>query len=403
MANVDKFLLRTAFKKPMLGAQLTGTFPLSLNGNKSDFKFKFSFSKIGVAASLVRLSVFVSGGFIINWHGTKLSRMYGGWSTISITAETITHSLVAVGDISGVILLFLRKEKFEIFLNSVANRISHICHHLQPLPNDQDNIDKRLCKFYKNMKRHCCLIIFLGIMGIAPFPFLMYGETLISKPEQALLNINFFFSMQVRLLGFYLPAVLLFVIKIGFIALKCKIKEGLSLNFKKEIVWTLKNYAQLEMLLKEFHYFFQFQLVIGVLSMLIASLDSAFQWVITIMRPLDGANGGLPLWFHPISLVAMALSGILVFCLICDAGTELTTKAQECIWALRSNKFMDALPTALKENVLQFYVEKSTRPLMISPYKAFTLGRHILPTVCFHCFATRTNNFCLKYYSNETL
>lgn len=391
MAKINSSPQKNFFKFPVLAAQLTGTFPLSLILEKDDqYHLKFTWTGIGTLTILLRVCIYLGVGRIVGTKSDALWSHYGGWSGTLAISEILMQGSVVYGDVAWITLLLYRRRNLDKFVTSLSTLMTQISDHVYPNGEEQQTDYQEIYKQSKFIS-----LIFLAICSLGLFFFLPAATIFIINVasifqgsirwfEMVVLLGYFCFTFQFRLISFYFCVAVIFALKSGFILLQKNLQRVFhsrpsSNIIMQEMRWTLNNYKQVEIFLKQFHFFFNFQLILGVSTILIGFLNEAFELLCIFMGRRSGT--GFTTWQQPISYFSMLLGNFLVFYLLCDVTSGLTKQAQECIWTLRSFPNMHLLPEEEKEKMLLFYVEKATQPPTISPYDLFTFGRHLLPTV----------------------
>lgn len=180
-----------------------------------------------------------------------------------------------------------------------------------------------------------------------------------------------------RLISFFLAITLLFMLEMGFTLLMIYVEMCQSAN---HVAFILESFTKLEKLLEEFHYLFNFQLITGTFTILLLLLATGFNEVVFTMQLSSQILNLIPL----LATGPWLLSVLFTLHFLCKLASRVTNKAKECIWAFRVCPCIALLPRDIKENLIMFYIEKNARPPVVSPGNFFQMGRHMIPTVCFH-------------------
>lgn len=387
------FPLAEFVKFPVLLTQLTGTFPLSLveqrEGNNGPcFHLEFLWTGIGTIATLFRVCANLAAFWIAVQKWDLIMAFYGGQSGTINFVEVTIHSVILYGDLLCVVLLLRRRRDVGSFLNCLTNLCNHICHHVNHTT--RQDAYREIFQRLKFIRRAFLVVIFLTICDFCStcISFLQYHDYIfygkITKIEIFILFLYAWITMQVRLFILYIPVSFLFLMQICFTALKWSMRKTFSTHKSSciifdEMKWTMKTFKRIEILLKQFQNLFDFQIMVGVVTILTGLLNESFEVTTLVLSAANRAE--VTNWNQPISFSSMMCSGYVVIYMICDAATELTVEAQECIWSLRVYPCMNLLSEEEKGKIMQFYVEKATKPPKITPFNLFTLGRHLIPTV----------------------
>lgn len=369
MSNTEQFWRGSFPKLSVLAAQLSGTFPLSLDENSSGYFCSFSWLNFGMLAMTFRtlLATFYFCTSMIDMAESLLAE----WSKTMILFEMVTHIVITVCDICTGILWIVNKNKYNTLLLSLHNFFTDM--RQSSSGNQQTNIlqiQKAFLLKYRVLKWSIYGIIFSAFQGLV----LIWMNTLnVRGPltlDTAIQDTFYTFTLNFRLLGFFPVISLIFMFQFGFALLKCHVLES-------PVAVVVKNFTKLEQLLADFHTLFAFQLASGMATILASMLDMGFNLIVEIML----LNFSLEDIWYSLSLESWIVSLLITFYLLCDIPTGLSRASMECLWEFRKCSNLNGMDSDEKKTFMQFYIEKATRPPKVSPAALFTLGRELFPTV----------------------
>lgn len=378
-----KFFRGSFLKLPTLAAQLTGTFPLSISETGRTFvKLSFTWKNIGVLCTLLRIALITEMVYVIYHHRVKIENVMGDWTSTMQFAELMTQSSIIVGDTVSTVLIVYRRRRINKFLSSLGNVVTDIWKQSGTFCDT--NLTKKFHELYKFIKWSFGWVATMSVINMAlsnivyvPVASEMFPEWTWGVFQIVIFNVYYEVTMHFRLLYFFLPVAILFMIYVGFGMLGYAVEHFLP---DLELNWIMGNFTRLERLLKEFHLLFEFQLITGILTLLSTLLSVSFLGIAFFMGYSRGERTDLSL-YEFISVVPWAISLSLIFCIVCDIATRMTAEAKECIWAFRKWQHVDDYGNDEKHKLILFYLERCTRPPQVSPAQLFTLGRHLFPTV----------------------
>lgn len=402
MDPVNRFLRGDLLNMPVKAAQVTGSFALNLEkvplktGTESSnlhnhdesrwVVLKFSWKSWGVFLVICRYLLVGHSQYVVNEYMREILELFGGWSGTMTRAQFTMQGVATFGDLYLTILLVCRRQRLSHFITSLMNVVNHLWLDYSTICEGKGVILEDLTTRYSSIERTFMCVAFLAsgtflfnciiflpgvihvfadwIWGVVNFPiFLLYLEL----------------TSHFRLLNFFLVITLLFTFQMSLVILRSHVEH--CKEIRRTINLAVATFDQLEKLLEEFHSLFNLQLLIGLVVVLLSILVSSFNALVLIMKAADGPVHWF--WYQLVMLFPWTTSLLITFYAICDSSTALTTEANECIWAFQSHPQLELLSEEEKQRILMFVVEKATNPrLTVSPAKLFTLGRHILPTVC---------------------
>lgn len=432
--KMDKILFRgEIFRLPVLAAQVTGLFPLSLLEPKKprrSLRLGFSWTGLGTLFFVCRVISHINSYVVFFWEGRQLKRLFQEWGRTAAASHFIVTSLVVNLDLFWALLLFWRRHQLDLFFNSLIGLIGEIWERSQG-SEDESKVRQLISGKYLELRRIILIVSFLAWLA-----FLMALGNYVPRVHEMLVGweihwaflslvVMLFQSIvtnQVRLLSFFLLTAFMFTFQTAYAILKGKIDhstrtrlegqgesgppqenfpwhtsttkvettriteaavaEGLATNVspvEANIAWILRSFDRVEAMLKEFHSIFGYQLVIGILAILLITLICTFQVLIMCMDIVKGSGRFRLMQLASIS--PMLLSLLLTMYLLCDAATAMTQEAKDCVFAFRNCPDFDDLPNHVKETVLLFFIQGITKPPQVSPGKLYSLGRHLFPTV----------------------
>lgn len=380
-------------KIPALAAQLTGSFPLVLELSPMGPKIaprisiRYSWKSVGVFMFVLRFLLITSYNLYVTiCHSAEIAEMFGDWSKTMMFTEGIVQTCSTFGDLFMAIQLIWQRKRLSCFLTNLVTLLQNIWENCA----DTCKNDKFLMEELGSRHRST-VQIFTWILLVAPLSCIT--NCLIYFPA-TVKNIpfwnwryagvpNFFIYLELathfRLLNLLLLITLIFMFQIPLSMLRCHVEY--SQNIHAIYSLAMVTVDKLEKLVEEFHSLFSIHLLTATVVTLLSILVVSFNVLVLVMRFAD--NSLTWYWYQLASLFPWAISLILSFYAICDTSTNMTHEASECIWAFRTHPQLDSLSHEDKQKMLLFVVEKTaTRRLVVAPGKLFTLGRHILPTVC---------------------
>lgn len=394
------FLTGDIFKEPVLAAQLTGMFPLSLTRSPEPDRLlhlTFSWKGCGTIAIIFRvlLLFLLLGWRIYDRKGVLLEACFGQWSNTAALSQNVTNSIITIADFTWVVVLLHQRKHLDRFFTEVVAFVRGF----PEISNDVKEFDlaaqERISKKHSHLKcttgmlwtlfllAYCgSLITYIPRVGKA---FEGDSTVWVKVIVVAFALLHFMISSQFRLLSFFLPTTFMVKFQVAYALLRNRAeslnrKEGISIHeVEEDIDWIQQQYDHIIKLLKEFHCLFDFQLIVGILTILLTMLDSTFQVLLVVMRT---AKGSLEFtWYQILSLMPLQISLVVTFYQLCDAATAMTEEAMLCVLSFRNCPGLDNFPIGLKEKILLFYVQRIAKPPVVSPGNMYTLGRHLFPTV----------------------
>lgn len=379
-SNNQKFLLSPFLKIPVLGAQLTGSFPLSLNVSlRKTVPFWRNVGAVVLILKVIFLACFVQ---LFGDASVKFEKLNDVWSNTMMSAEMVTLIVTTTTDFTFACILLWRRQRFSELLQDFEKILEDIWSKSEIICDKNWRMD---CYLQDTSIKWPVAIILTMVMTSFASGALIYIPWYVTlfpewtkAPWVLAMTLGYYgIVMHFRLLGLFPVVVLLRLLRSGF-ALLGKNIECLS---KPDVKWIMDMYTELEKLLRKLHSLFDFQLVCcGMVSILVSLLSIFFDGVFVLIRLARGVRQDVGSVFSQfVPIVPWMVSLCLVLYLLCDASTGMTTAANECIWAFRKCPQMNALNSDERQKVMLFYVEKCTRPPRVSPKGLFTIGRSLIP------------------------
>lgn len=398
----ENFLRRgDLFRLPLLAAQLPGMFPLTLikDAKRQRFRVIFSWTGAGTILLLLRWCIIISAT-IYHWNPQEVEAALSGWTKMASFSELFQNSFVTFADMIWALMVFLKRREINWFFISV---VASIVEGWLGSRDEEEKIEikEMILRKYRKLRFIVTVVISLSCVTVATncldLVTLFRGHPEKRSVASAIMWVlDGLFGTHLRLLSFYLPAAFMFAFQIAYATLKAKI---LKLAKKQEMRITdgvdnvmqndledqirisqiLAFYDKMDKLLKEFHVIFNFQLTIGMLSMMFTILDAMFKVVIIVMDLVKGSGGFNA--YQLVTFMPLLISLLITVYVLCNAATAMTREAKDCVFAFRRCPDLDSLPVEVKESILMFFVQRVTNPPKVSPFNLYTLGRHLFPTV----------------------
>lgn len=377
------FFRGSFLKLPILAAQLAGTFPLSIS-NVNDGRFvrlAISWKSIGLLTAIMRAICFFHVMTLFIEKADAISQVLGDWSSTLVFAEFLTHGIVVFGDFTVAVMLIFRRQRVNQFLTELGKTVTGLWNQSKGLRDHE--LSKTFVGQYRFMKWAFGWVIVMAITNTIGTYIICIPKVAVTYPDwvSGPVDIGIFLgyyelTMHFRLLSFFPVVAFIYVFYTSFGALRANVEHVTN----QDVNWIIDCFGRLEKLLKEFHSLFGFQLIIGVLTILSSVLSVSFQGLILIMNFSKRGSNPEGSLIH-MSIIPWATSLSLVFYILCDIATRMTTAAKGCVWAFREWPDVDELRDDDKQRLILFYIEGCTRPPKVSPGNLFTLGRHLFPSV----------------------
>lgn len=380
------FEIRSHLKLPVQAAQLAGCFPLSLRtkSSKKDVRLEliFSWISVGILAATFRLAIYGHVAYQFLYRSMFENLSGGSWSKTLVFSESTSQIFAIIGDFATTIIFILRKNRINDFLNLLDKTIQELAERIGESHDKQ--LTQSIFSPFNFMKFTFGWISVMSLISLVistwiVIPIYSEGYPNWSEGPRLIVAVLGYYeiTMHFRLLSFLPMISFIHLLHVGFAMLRKKVE---SLSQQQEIRWITNNFCKLEELVQKFHSLFEFHLGIGMMTIMTTFVSVTFGEVlltIQVARGVDKDKG----WYHLISLVPWSISLCLLFYLLCDVSTRMTTEAKECVWAFRKSSIVDTLEPEEKQKLMMFYMDRCSRPPQVCPAKHFTLGKQIVPTV----------------------
>lgn len=361
-----------SFKLTILGAQLAGTFPVSLSEqNAGSLLVKSSWKSFGLIIMLFRVFLFVSNLFSYAFLDLT-DYLIAKWSNTMTSFEGATHTMISFSDFVTGVLLLSRINKFNKFLINLQTVFSDLCDENVQNEVRTREILKRFIAKRRFIKWTICCITFYCLLS---WGFVLMIYEMVNPDRLAFESLTettyYIVTLHLRLLSFFPIVAFLHIFEAGFSFLRCQVVN-------LEVGLLVDKFTRFEELLQEFIPLFSFQLTTGVATILASMLNVGFIMVVKIMRYSPSQEMS---WGQFFTDIPLAISYLITFYLLCDSSSQMTFSAMECIWEFRKCADLHTLEAERKNSFMKFYIEKAIKPLRICPNSLFTLGLSLLPTV----------------------
>lgn len=385
-----KYLLISILHLPVRAAQLTGSFPLSLQDNpRRNFNsfIKFSWRSVGFFAVIFRIFLICRFVQLFMEHRHNIDRLSTIWTMTMIAVQVANQIVLTFGDLGFVVILILRRRRFNQFLLALENFFQDILQenggwHDKPLISRFFSGDLTIKRAFAWISAMSVVSMLIAGFFYVPWFCSLFPEWASAPWIIGTILLYYEITIHFRLLAFLPVCALIHILQVGFTLLTKRI-ERLS-DEPGGAKGVIDKYCRLEKFLKELHYIFDLQLICGLFTILASLLVIIFNGVYVVMRIFRGtilvANFGSALTEFA-SMLPWIMSLCLIFYLISDFSSEMTTAAKQCIWAWRMCPQIDKLDQEERQSIMLFYMEKCTRPPQLRPAGMFRVGRDMFPTV----------------------
>lgn len=398
MEDTRQFFRGKVFRFPVIAAQCTGTFPLSLRVTEENISVIFSWVSFGTFSIFFRLFNTINSLYITYYadqYYVEVEVFYEEKSRTLNAFDIASSIFISIGDFTCSYLMIYKRKEISRLINDLSSVIGEMLKETDP---GNENA-KELRKPFQVASQAFGFMFAMGnvvltfhiLFEVTRLFTLFYGNAL-RITYFVFLSVHFIMVMHFRLLAYHLMVTIVSLIRVAFTMLRWKVLQpfrkdlhGQVLAFQrrqaeKNVTWVLSNFDRLEKLLSDFHASFGLPLLYGLFSVLVSLLSVIFQCLVKVMAMANGSAEESSL-YDTVLLLPLLSSFLITSYLLCNVATEMTTEAKECVWALRDFEQLHMLSDDLKKKLVLFYIAKVSKPPRISPCGMFHLGRHIFPTV----------------------